>query len=94
VLDDTCPKDPSAFWGLSSDLFPEKQRGDADGPAPCLGLPAAGVECGDRLAISADRTRTAAAGSRKAPRKRRKPHTGAHHTTPRRRAQRGDCCYA
>ena len=39
VLDDTCLKDPGAFWGLSSDLFPEKQRGDADAfGAACCGI--------------------------------------------------------
>jgi hypothetical protein len=39
-FDDACLKDPDAFWGLSSDLLPEKQRGDADGPgAACWDLP-------------------------------------------------------
>jgi hypothetical protein len=45
VLDETCLKDPSSFWGLSSDLFPEKQRGDADGPgAACWDLPGCGSD--------------------------------------------------
>jgi hypothetical protein len=53
VLEDTCLKDPRAFWGLSSDLFPEKQRGDADGPWGCLlGSPyPLGVEGGKYLTM-------------------------------------------